>query len=59
MYDAIHKYKISPLAVTGWEESDVQNAWLSGQTPFALNWPYLPQLSQRRARRHPVQGKMG
>jgi multiple sugar transport system substrate-binding protein len=46
MYDAIHTYKISPSAVTGWEESNVQAAWLSGQTPFALNWPYIFQLSQ-------------
>lgn len=46
MYDAIHTYKISPLAVTGWEESNVQDAWLSGQAPFALNWPYIFQLSQ-------------
>lgn len=46
MYDAIHTYKISPSAVTGWEESNVQAAWLSGQTPFALNWPYIYQLSE-------------
>jgi multiple sugar transport system substrate-binding protein len=46
MYDAIHTYKIAPSAVTGWEESNVQAAWLSGQTPFALNWPYIFQLSQ-------------
>ena len=32
MYDAIHTYKISPPAVTGWEEANVQAAWLSGQT---------------------------
>jgi multiple sugar transport system substrate-binding protein len=48
MYDAIHTYKIAPSAVTGWEESNVQAAWLSGQTPFALNWPYIFQLSQSK-----------
>jgi multiple sugar transport system substrate-binding protein len=48
MYDAIHTYKIAPSAVTGWEESNVQSAWLSGQTPFALNWPYIFQLSQSK-----------
>src|ERR1700683_508309 len=41
MYDAIHKYKISPAAVTAWQEGNVQDAWLSCQTPFAINWPYL------------------
>jgi len=46
MYDAIHTYDIAPSAVTGWEESNVQAAWLAGQTPFALNWPYIFALSQ-------------
>jgi multiple sugar transport system substrate-binding protein len=46
MYDAVHKYHIAPTAVSTWEESQVQNAWLSGQTPFALNWPYIFALSQ-------------
>lgn len=48
MYDAIHTYKIAPSAVTGWEESNVQAAWLSGQTPFAVNWPYIYQLSESK-----------
>jgi len=47
-YDATHTYKISPSAVTGWQEGNVQDAWLSGQTPFALNWPYLFQLSETK-----------
>jgi len=46
MYDAIHVYGISPSAVTGWQESNVQAAWLAGQTPFALNWPYIYALSE-------------
>jgi multiple sugar transport system substrate-binding protein len=48
MYDAIHTYKISPAAVTGWEEPNVQAAWLAGQTPFALNWPYIFALSESK-----------
>jgi multiple sugar transport system substrate-binding protein len=48
MYDAIHTYKISPGAVTGWQEPNVQAAWLAGQTPFALNWPYIFQLSESK-----------
>jgi multiple sugar transport system substrate-binding protein len=54
MYDAIHTYKIAPSAVTGWEESNVQDAWLAGQTPFALNWPYIYALSQSTASGKPV-----
>jgi multiple sugar transport system substrate-binding protein len=48
MYDAVHKYHIAPTAVSTWEESQVQNAWLSGQTPFALNWPYIFALSDAK-----------
>jgi multiple sugar transport system substrate-binding protein len=57
MSDAIHKYKIAPQAVSTWEESNVQDAWLSGQTPFALNWPYIFQLSE--AKGSAVAGKTG
>jgi multiple sugar transport system substrate-binding protein len=63
MTDAIHTYKIAPSAVTGWEESNVQAAWLSGQTPFALNWPYIEQLSASKSGGKPaypaVAGKTG
>ena len=48
MYDAIHTYKIAPAAVTEWEEGNVQDAWLSCQTPFAVNWPYLLALSETK-----------
>lgn len=48
MSDAIHTYKIAPQAVSTWEEGQVQAAWQSGQTPFALNWPYLFQLSEAK-----------
>jgi multiple sugar transport system substrate-binding protein len=54
MSDAIHTYKIAPSAVTGWEESNVQAAWLAGQTPFALNWPYIYALSESTANGKPV-----
>jgi multiple sugar transport system substrate-binding protein len=48
MYDAVHTYKITPSSVTTWQEHKVQEAWLHGQTPFALNWPYLFQLSETK-----------
>lgn len=57
MSDAIHTYKISPSAVSTWEEAQVQAAWQAGQTPFALNWPYLFQLSE--AKGSTVAGKTG
>lgn len=40
MYDTIHKDGITPEAAMAWQEPDVQSAWESGQTAFALNWPY-------------------
>jgi multiple sugar transport system substrate-binding protein len=48
MYDAVNKYHVSPTAVSTWEESQVQDAWLSGQTAFALNWPYIFALSDAK-----------
>jgi multiple sugar transport system substrate-binding protein len=61
MADAI-KFHIAPSAVTTWEESQVQNAWLSGQTAFALNWPYIFALSDGKGCKpgcDPVFGKTG
>jgi multiple sugar transport system substrate-binding protein len=62
MYDAISKYHIAPSAVSTWEESQVQDAWLAGQTPFALNWPYIFALSDGKGCQpscNPVFGKTG
>lgn len=55
--DAIHTFKIAPQAVSTWEESQVQAAWQSGQTPFALNWPYIFSLSE--ASGSSLKGKTG
>ena len=49
MYNTIHTDKITPQAASSWEESNVQNAWESGQTAFALNWPYEYASSQKIA----------
>lgn len=57
MYDAIHTTKITPSAATAWQEPNVQAAWQSGQTPFALNWPYIFQLSE--ANGSAMKGKTG
>ena len=57
MHNAITTYKIAPSAVSTWEEPQVQAAWQAGQTPFALNWPYIFQLSE--AKGSPLAGKTG
>ncbi len=62
MYDAVNVDHIAPSAVSTWEESQVQAAWLSGQTPFALNWPYIFALSDGKGCQpgcSPVFGKTG
>ncbi|MCU1491087.1 MAG: transporter substrate-binding protein [Acidimicrobiaceae bacterium] len=41
MHDLVYKYKIAPASVTAWEETNVQDAFVSGQSAFAINWPYL------------------
>ncbi|HET6875242.1 MAG TPA: ABC transporter substrate-binding protein [Acidimicrobiales bacterium] len=57
MHDLIYKDGVAPQAVTGWQESNVQDAWLSGQAAFAVNWPYLFQLSEKAG--SSVAGKTG
>ncbi len=47
---------VAPSAVTTWQEPNVESAWTSGQTAFALNWPYVLQESQTKAA---VKGKTG
>lgn len=55
-HDTIYKDKIAPTAVTGWQEQQVENAWTSGQTAFAVNWPYMIADS---AKAPAVAGKVG
>jgi multiple sugar transport system substrate-binding protein len=55
LHDVVYKYKIAPEAVTGWTEQNVQEAFTSGQTAFATNWPYVESLVPGSA----VSGKTG
>jgi len=55
LYDVVYKYKIAPQAVTSWTEQNVQEAFTSGQTAFATNWPYVESLVPGSA----VAGKTG
>jgi multiple sugar transport system substrate-binding protein len=55
MRDAIASDGISPPDVTHWDESYVQDAYLSGRAAFALNWPYVFALAE--APGSPVEGR--
>lgn len=57
MRDTVTKYHIAPQAVTGWQESNVQSAFMSGQAAFAMNWPYVYSLAE--APGSPLAGKTG
>lgn len=47
MHNTIYSYHISPQAVTGWQEPNVQSAYLNGSAAFAMNWPYLFALAEK------------
>ena len=40
-HDTIYSSHIAPQAVTGWQEGEVQEAFTSGQTPFAIDYPFV------------------
>jgi multiple sugar transport system substrate-binding protein len=40
-HDTIYSSHIAPQSVTGWEEGEVQQAFTSGQTPFAIDYPFV------------------
>jgi multiple sugar transport system substrate-binding protein len=55
LQDAIYKYHIAPTAVTGWQEGNVEQEFVSGHTAFAINYPFVEAL----ATSPPVKGHVG
>jgi multiple sugar transport system substrate-binding protein len=55
LYDAIYKNHIAPTAVTGWQEANVEQEFISGHTAFAINYPFVESL----ATSPPVKGNVG
>jgi len=41
LHDAIYTTHVSPQAVTGWQEGQVQAEFSSGHTAFAINYPFV------------------
>lgn len=41
LHSAIYTSKIAPQAVTGWEEGQVEEQFVSGYTPFAIDYPFV------------------
>jgi multiple sugar transport system substrate-binding protein len=40
-HDTIYASRIAPQSVTSWQEGEVQQAFTSGQTPFAIDYPFV------------------
>jgi multiple sugar transport system substrate-binding protein len=55
LHDAIYKYHIAPTAVTGWEEGQVEQEFVSGHAAFAIDYPFVESL----ATAPPVKGHVG
>lgn len=55
LHNAIYKYHIAPTAVTGWQEANVEQAFVSGQTAFAIDYPFV----EAEATKAPVKGHVG
>jgi multiple sugar transport system substrate-binding protein len=56
LHAAIYTQKISPQAVTGWEEAQVQEEFTSGHTPFAINYPFVASVAEEGG---PAKGHVG
>lgn len=46
MRDAVSERHIAPSATAAWQESDVQQSYLSGGAAFAMSWPYVFALAE-------------
>ena len=55
LYDAIYTNHIAPTAVTGWQEGQVEQEFVSGHAAFAINYPFVESL----ATSPPVAGHVG
>lgn len=57
MKNLIYQDNVTPQAATSWQEPNLEQAFMSGQAAFALNWPYVFQ--EAEAAGSPVKGKTG
>ena len=55
LHDAIYVSHIAPTAVTGWQEGQVEQEFVSGYTPFAIDYPFVESLATSA----PVKGHVG
>lgn len=41
LYDSLYVNKIAPVAVTGWQEGNVESEFQAGNAAFAINYPFV------------------
>lgn len=57
LHDLVYKYKVVPTAAAGWQETQTDNAFQSGQSAFETNWPYVEQEDFAKSSSYPLSGK--
>jgi multiple sugar transport system substrate-binding protein len=55
LHNAIYVSHIAPTAVTGWQEGQVEQEFVSGHAAFSINYPFVESL----ATAPPVKGNVG
>lgn len=55
LHEALYANKIAPTAVTGWEEGQVEEEFVSGHTPFAIDYPFVASIVEKEG--GPAKGK--
>jgi multiple sugar transport system substrate-binding protein len=57
LYDALYVNKIAPVAVTGWQEGNVESEFQAGNAAFAINYPFVA--STVASQGGPAKGNVG
>lgn len=57
LHDLVYTDKVVPTAVAGWQETQTDNAFQSGQAAFETNWPYVQQEDYAKSSSYPLSGK--
>lgn len=54
LHEALYVNKIAPTAATGWEEGQVEEEFVAGHTPFAIDYPFVASEAEKGG---PAKGK--
>lgn len=57
LHNLVYKYKVANTAAAGWQETQTDNAFQSGEAAFETNWPYVQQEDFAKSSTYPLSGK--